>query len=230
MKKIKIALAFLMVVQSLLAQTDDLHGFAIIKDKDGFTNIREEPNVKSKIVGTIKDDELFYCLWNEGHDDWYEIDFRASSGFIHRSRIQSLADLPHENSSKQIKDTLFLAKERLLVKIVKADFIELEHKIVENRQKGIFLVDGKEPWGIDSGIPSMSIKSIDITLDNESFNIPKRELADLFNPNFGSSQLYFKDKNTFYLVMENGDGAGGYGLAFVFKDKKYVNRYIFRGF
>ncbi len=230
MKKIKAVIVFLTMLQSLLAQTDDLHGFAIIKDKDGFTNIREKPNATSKIVCKIKDDELFYCLWNEGHEDWYEIDFRETSGFIHRSRIQSLADLPHEKGSKQVHDTLFLAKAHFSIKIVKANFIKSEHKIVDNRQKGIFLIDGKQPWGVDFGIPREGIQSIDITMDNELVKIPKSDLADLFNPNFGSCQLYFKDKDTFYLVMQNGDAAGSYGVAFALKDKKYVKRYIFRGF
>ena len=66
-------------------------------------------------------------------------------------------------------------------------------------------------------------------MDNETINIPKSELADLSHPNLGGS-LYVKDKNTFYLVMSNGDGAVGYDVAFVVKDKKYVKRYIFRGF
>ena len=230
MKKIESVVVFLMLVSSLLGQTDNLHGFAIIKDKDGFTNMRKEPNTQSKIIGKIKDDELFYCLWNEGHDDWYEIDFEGSSGFIHKSRIQSLADLPHEKSSKQIKDTLFLTKGNLSIKIVKANFIKSAHKIVKDNQKGIFLIDGKQPWGVDFGIPSMSIQSIEITVDNGVINIPKSELADLFNPNFESGNLYFKDKDTFYLVMQNGDAAGSYGVAFVIKDKRYVKRYIFRGF
>lgn len=230
MKKIKIVIAFLMMGQVLFAQTEGLSGFAIIKDKDGFTNMRKEPNAQSKIVGTIKEGELFYCQSNEGHEDWYEIDFKKTSGFIHKSRIQSLENLRHEKGSKQVKDTLFFTKPNLSIKIVRANFIKSEHKIVRDDLKSIFLIDGKTVWGVDYGKPRgfiQYIQSMEITIDNEVINVPKSELANLFNPNFDNVTLHFKDKDTFYLVMLNGDYGQSYEVAFVIKDKKYVMRYVF---
>lgn len=230
MKKIKAVIVFLAMLQSLFAQTDDLHGFAVIKDKDGFTNIRKDADAQSEIVGTIKDSELFYCRSNEGHEDWYEIETKDTSGYIHKSRIQSLENLPHEKGSKQVKDTLSFTKPNLSIKIVRANFFKSEHKIVKESSSSPFLIDGKRVWGVDYGKPRgniQSIQSIDITIGDAMITIPKSELANLFNPHFGSGRLYFKDKDTFYIVMSIGESLENYDVAFAIKNKKYVKGYIF---
>jgi len=38
-----------------------------IKDPDGYTNLREEPSTKSKIVGQFYDDEIFQ-IWDLDYD------------------------------------------------------------------------------------------------------------------------------------------------------------------
>jgi uncharacterized protein YgiM (DUF1202 family) len=45
--------------------------FAIIQDKDSFSNVRKEPNLKSKIVGTIKNNEIIFVFDHEESNNMY---------------------------------------------------------------------------------------------------------------------------------------------------------------
>lgn len=61
-----------------------------INDPDGYTNVREEKNSKSKILFKINEGEEFKVLSKKG--DWWEIEFNEKTGFVHKSRI-----IPVEN-------------------------------------------------------------------------------------------------------------------------------------
>ncbi len=56
-----------------------------INDPDGYTNVREEKNSRSKILFKINKGEEFKVLSKKG--DWWEIEFKDKTGFIHKSRI-----------------------------------------------------------------------------------------------------------------------------------------------
>jgi hypothetical protein len=59
----------------------------IIQDPDGYVNIREKRSVGSKILGTIKDGEIFY-FW-ELTGNWYVVQTaQGLRGFVHKTRIK----------------------------------------------------------------------------------------------------------------------------------------------
>lgn len=69
---------------------------AIINDPDGYVNIREKSNVKSKVVRQIKENELFYFtpLFKT---EWYPVYLDENEpciGYIHQSRIKTFEDFP----------------------------------------------------------------------------------------------------------------------------------------
>ena len=69
---------------------------AIINDADGYVNIREKADGKSKIVGKLKAGELFYFT-PESFSDWYRVyrnEEQPCLGFIHKSRITVFKDFP----------------------------------------------------------------------------------------------------------------------------------------
>ncbi len=78
----------------------------IINDSDGYVNIREKPSVKSKIVGRINKDELFYFIPVSG-TEWYQICWEEGNppvGYIHKSKITKYNDFPPK--IKEIVKTL----------------------------------------------------------------------------------------------------------------------------
>lgn len=61
--------------------------WGLVSDKDGYVNIRKEPNTKSKIVGTLVENKLFR-YWKT-HSNWYIIETKNGiRGYVHKSRIR----------------------------------------------------------------------------------------------------------------------------------------------
>jgi hypothetical protein len=231
MKKI-LVLLILIFTQHLFAQNTEGYGFAIIDDKDGFTNIREEPNMKSKIVGNVKEGELFFCFSNEKHKDWFAVDVKNNynlSGYVHKSRIKFVEELPKLKKRKSIKDTIYIKNDSITLKMVIGDFKSAKHKLTKDNNF-ISKIDGKRPMGVDGGLPKTELQSIQLTIGGEVIDVPKSELNDLYEPNFEKASVYLAQNGNIYFTMSNSDGAGGYEVAFVFKDKKFQQRYVFYGF
>lgn len=61
----------------------------LIKDNDGYTNVREKPNGSSKIIYKINDGEQF-VISNKMCGDWYRIICYGKhyNGWIHKSRVE----------------------------------------------------------------------------------------------------------------------------------------------
>lgn len=217
--------------QVLLGQIDALQGFAIIKDKDGFTNIRKEPDAKSKIIGTIKNDELFYYFIDKSDEEWCSISFKENkiSGYVHKSRVKPLAKLPRVVHKKAVKDTLSFKNDSIDAKIIINTFMPKKHKI-EKKDNFIYKIDGKIPLGTDGGLPNTGIQSIQIKIGDDIVAIPQNELNDLFQASLVAPVIYIGLNGTLFLEICGGDGAGYYEVAFVIKDKKFAKRYIYNGF
>jgi Bacterial SH3 domain len=231
MKKI-LALLLLIFAKNLFAQNTEGYGFAIIDDKDGFTNVREEPNVKSKIVGKIKEGELFFCFSNEKHKDWFAVDVKNNnnlSGYVHKSRIKFVEELPKLKKRKSIKDTIYIKNDSISLKMVIGDFKSAKHKLTKDNNF-ITKIDGKRPMGVDGGLPKTELQSIQLTMGDEVIDVPKSELNDLYQISFVSPDVYLGQNGDIYFTMANGDGAGSYVAAFAFKNKKFVSRYVFYSF
>ena len=75
------------------------HFAAYITDPDGYTNVRESPDINSPVLYKIYDNERFSIEWELVNDNWYKISsYRRrntdtneittyTEGYIHRSRI-----------------------------------------------------------------------------------------------------------------------------------------------
>lgn len=66
---------------------------AVIEDPDGFVNVRSRPDVKSDVVLKIQKDEFFTCEPSES-EWWFVKDFFDNEGYMHKSRIRLIKDLP----------------------------------------------------------------------------------------------------------------------------------------
>ena len=93
------------------------NGLARIKDKDGFTNVRDSASSHSNIVGVLTAEDLFFCtpstsVW------WRIVSFKNDStgkqliGYVHSSRIQLIDSL--DNESRRTLFTNVLTKHRTL--------------------------------------------------------------------------------------------------------------------
>jgi len=59
---------------------------AVIHDPDGYTNIRQAPNVESPIVARVVNAEVFLVIGSSGN--WYLVQkAHGETGYMHKSRV-----------------------------------------------------------------------------------------------------------------------------------------------
>jgi hypothetical protein len=89
---------------TLLAQ----NGPAIIKDADGFTNVRSGPGSEFNVIDTLLNEDFFYFKFGD-NSDWAKVTAwkgRQIEGFIHKSRIQEVKKLDNKTLKVLISNVL----------------------------------------------------------------------------------------------------------------------------
>ncbi len=97
-----------------------------INDPDGYTNVREHPTTKSKILFKITDSEYFYYE-SSNVKDWCKVtSMDGNSGFMHQSRIESLNEFT-------INGKIYKSNEsKLKVRIKKIGNIQIKISQIKN--------------------------------------------------------------------------------------------------
>jgi hypothetical protein len=98
MRVIRLMLAACLSFSCLLFAVAELEDptvgrLAVIEDPDGFVNMRSKPEADSEVVLKIQKDEFFVC--EPAESDWWHVeDFFGNEGYMHKSRIRLIKDLP----------------------------------------------------------------------------------------------------------------------------------------
>ena len=101
---------------------------AMIKDSEGYTNVRSGQGVNFESIGVINKDEFFYC--ESSVSDWWKVASleRAKirfEGFIHISRVQFIQDL--SEPTKQILLTNILSNHIQLAERCSKSYEKFDH-------------------------------------------------------------------------------------------------------
>lgn len=194
---------------------------AIIKDKDGFTNVRKEPNVSSEIIYKIMDSEIF--SYEETKSEWITIYIEKSKyqlqceedrtlvGFIHKSRLNPIQNLEISNG------TDFSFK----YKIQEFNF---ENKICDYNGEWLTKINGRRIYGTDGNIPETEVTGIDVSMNGTNINISNVLYEDIFECD--NEMTIYKNKGDYIVYQWNSDGAGGYLIVWVFGNEKLKQRMI----
>jgi hypothetical protein len=81
---------------------NEQHDAYIINDRDGFTNIRKEPDASSQIVGKVYKHQLFWSIGNDycgsgmfSTDNREAVEsYENPNGYIYRKNILPVEELP----------------------------------------------------------------------------------------------------------------------------------------
>lgn len=204
----------------------------IIKDPDGFCNVRAKPNTQSKIEDTLTNGRFIYHLQDdETKNNWLLVDYHKGkdqrSGYIHKSRIVFIKDLtPFKKDMGN--DSLFKGKmNNMWVTIKSRTFVKEGRKILDKTPLGeyrnIIAIDGKMPWGTDGRMPTSEYKSIAfIDGIQKRLDFPASSFNDLFEVNGIENTTICYDITTgkVYIEAGNGDGAGSYEVVWVINNNK----------
>ena len=171
---------FLLLTTNAFAQ-GPFGDYAVVKDKDGYVNIRAKESVKSKIVGTLPNNTLVYGFFDKEFNptNWIEVD----KGYVHQSRLKKIFDFRAIEGKVQGNSVVYDDKD-VKVTITKQKFDKTKHKITKKKHKEYseYIIDGKSAQGLDGGLflPEDHYKSITVTINGKNVSIPKSAYDDLY--------------------------------------------------
>ena len=220
--KMKNLLPFILLFCSLLANGQ----VAIIKDKDGFTNVRKKPDGQSEIIHKIYENEVFWFDYEKGVDtfEWVPVNIPKNDfslgisepeyifGFIHISRLQPLDELkPYEGSDFSFEYVI--------------QPFDSTNRIIDRREGSrVAAVDDRPSWGTDGGFPKTQVKTINITIEGKKLNLNRVFYLDIYECT--NSFKIYKNGDSYIVYQWNSDGAGYYEIAWVFTKKGLQQRLV----
>jgi len=230
MQKLLILFLTFCIVGVINAQT------ALIKDPDGYCNIRQSANSQSKVLDTLSNDRIVFVFEEQAEGNWLPVDYKKGnetfSGYVHKSRITFLKNLTKFKQLILNEGTLKLQLDSVQLTVVKSSFDRKGKQIQYDKLQGVqtFVksIDNNFPWGTDGNIPKQAYKTIQFKIGNSTLNFPANWFRDLFEPNFEMTMAYL-DKSTgkFYIEAINSDGAGSYLVIWIIKGPQVIGRETF---
>lgn len=216
----------------------------IINDKDGYTNVREEPNQNSKIIGKIIENQVFaidsYVQDEENKsNDWIAIKFpihidkksnflkfegEEKTGYVHKSRLVELENLPKFEKNEMHPNKVIHQYKDVEVIIETQAFKRSDHKISQS-DEGFYLIDGEKAFPYYGG-ETTEIKSIVFKSKDKTFISPKNFFKNLLMVNAENTSVYRGNNDESYLLFDAGDGADSYNIILCIKDYKLFSRTI----
>ena len=201
--------------------------YAVVKDKDGYVNIRAKENVKSKIVGTLPNNTLVYGFFDKEYNptNWIEVD----KGYVHQSRLKKIFDFRAIEVKVQGNSIIFDDKD-VKVTITKQKFDKTKHKITKKGQGSYeqLIIDGKEIiYGWDGSLAQDHYKSITVTMKGKNVPIPKSAYDDLYEISYFSSSIYYDEEaEALYIYAVNGEAGLAYQVCWQIVKGEYKTRII----
>ena len=206
--------------------------YAVVKDKDGYVNIRAKENVKSKIVGTLPNNTLVYGFFDKEYNptNWIEVD----KGYVHQSRLKKIFDFRAIEGKVQGNSVIFDDKD-VKVTITKQKFDKTKHKITKKDQGSYdqLIIDGKEIYGIeaygdsDDSLPQDHYKSITVTMKGKNVPIPKSAYDDLYQIFYLNRFIYYDEEaEALYIFAHNSEAGLSYQVCWQIVKDKYITRII----
>ena len=231
----QLLILFFLLTTNAFAQ-GPLGDYAVVKDKDGYVNIRAKESVKSKIVGTLPNNTLVYGLFDTTQDETGEEIFfnwiAVDKGYVHKSRLKMIGEFPSigKGKEKETENSITIAEKGISVTISTQKFDKTKHKITEKKHKYYdeLIIDGKRAQGADF-IPENHYKSIVVNINGKNVSIPKSAYDDLYevwvHP-YNNMVYYDKEDDVLYIFVRCGDGAFSYEVCWQIVKGEYKTRII----
>ena len=228
---------FLLLTTNAFAQ-GPFGDYAVVKDKDGYVNIRAKESVKSKIVGTLPNNTLVYGLFDTTQDETGEEIFfnwiAVDKGYVHKSRLKRIYEFPSigKGKKKETENSITIAEKGISVTLTRQPFDKTKHKITKKKHKYYeeLIIDGKSAQGTDTSfIPEDHYKSIIVTINGKNVSIPKSAYDDLYEVAMytdNNAVYYDKEDDVLYIFVRCGDGAYAYKVCWQIVKGEYKTRII----
>jgi len=185
-----------------------------IYDNDGYTNVRKKPSIESTIIGKVIEGQVLSISPNDdenGNLGWSNVWFQekqldkhlhylkservTASGYIHKSRITYLSELPE-------------------VKPVHAN----ANKIIFKDEQSAITFEVRPAQQLNEGYADLYF----ITIKNSSgtYNLPMEAMAGLRDIHIEQVKVYRGKKKEKFITATGADGSDSYEVAWCLKNNK----------
>ena len=208
-------LSLLIITDAAIAQ------FGRIEDKDGYVNIRKNPDLKSEVVGKFVADDIFWCL-ESSEGEWLEVDIQTPPyhGHIHKSRVKFIREFYKMAVDHKGQNKLSFGRDTFKVEIKTRSFEPTKNKISD-----LANINEKTSWGNFGTMPKQEYEYIKLINRGKTFMLPAEAIENLFEPDLDRTFVNFdKPTNTLYIHATNSDGAGDYVVLWKIKDGRFAGR------
>src|SRR5689334_8092708 len=104
----------------LLCFSNSFGQFAIVNDKDGFLNVRDDGSANSKVIDKLENGHLIYCFASKSN--LTNIDYtkqgKELNGYVYKDRYKMVSTLPVLTTFKKTETSITLRKDSIEVTII----------------------------------------------------------------------------------------------------------------
>ena len=227
----KIIYTILLTIFSNLA----IAQFAVIDDKDGFSNVRSSPELGSNIQDKLENGHFVYCMDTQGN--WiiadYDIKNQSKDGCIYKDRLKLISSFEKIEMISKGTNIAVLKKDSIKVTVTTQPFDKSKYRVTYNKESREIIesINGKNYWGTDGLLPTVAFKSITILWGGKTIVLPETATENLFEAWVKDVAVnYDKLNNVLYIQTSGGDAAGSYNVIWKIANGVYKGRYIALGF
>ena len=218
---------------TLLYCSTTLSQFAVTKDNDNFTYIRQSAEKESDIIDSLRSGEIVYCFKAEGK--WIPIDYAFGKpnkrGYIHKKEVRFINKLKMMPIDSRTEKSVRFKKENAQVIITTADFepdqngMQFHHvNTPEKNTTTLVKVNGKDIWGTDGQLPKKEYGKIQLQRCDSIVFLPK---GNLFAPDLETLSVYIdKNKKIIYITAFNGVESAKYAVLWIAGNNGYNTRIV----
>ena len=223
-------LLFFLISNVVFAQVIEGGAFTVIKDKDGYVNVRKEKSVHSKVLKKLDNNTLIFVL--EYDKDYYgNWIYADNEGYIYNDRVKWIHNFPQIAKGIAKGNTIVFEGKEIQVTLSTEKFDKSKHSFKYHKEYRDIIekIDGKPFWGTDGNMPKREYKSIEVKIRGKQVSIPKSAYNDLYESYLYTefnSVHYDKDNDILYIVALNGDGAGAYMVCWQIEKGVYKGRKV----
>jgi len=204
--------------------------FALVADKDGYSNVRKEGQSGAPVIDTLHNGHLVFC-W-ETKEGWTNIYYAKKTseerpGYIHRDRFKLITD--YVSIPARGKDYSVFSKDSIIVTQSIRPFDKAQYRVsyVKGEPGVVASINGRQVYGTDGELPKRAYRSIRIRLGNRELALPKNAFDDLFEPTpWNTTVNYDRERDILYIQSMNSDGAGAYSVIWTIGKGEYIGRWI----
>lgn len=198
---------------------------ATIRDPNGWTNVRENPDGQSEVKLKVFENEVFwYNLADvESSQEWIEVYIPLNDYCLGESHLQNTVGYIHETKLEPLEKLEPYSGSEFSFSYTIGEF-DPSNRNIRTDGAWVSSIDGRWAWGTDGNMPIHQVNAIQVSMLGKEVQVHPVLFSDIFECDNEFS--VFRRGDTFFVHQLNSDGSGGYEVVWVFEKNSLKQRLV----